>query len=191
MGGVINIKINSQTKYVLLYGEEGVGKTLLQYCIQSNLSDFDKIEETKGVNYEEVEVKGVNLGIFDCSGNIIQYEIVDIITKCVAIEIIIFIISLEKIDELNKAKDRLKMIINNKHLSKGISLLVIYNKKSNMADKFWMDENLLDDRMSLKKIAEKYKLKYVKSIISDVYVNNFKESKIYLTLEEFIQAISE
>jgi hypothetical protein len=187
--GAINIKINSASKYVLLYGESGVGKTLLQYCMQSNFNDFDQIEQTKGVNYEEIEVKGINMGIFDCPGDIMQYEMCDIIGKCVSVEGIVFVVSLERIYELDKARDRLKMIVNNKHIKKGISLLVIYNFKSNMADKFWMGESLLDYRMKLDKYKEKYNLRFVKSIMCDVNMNNLKDSKLYSVFEDFVQSM--
>jgi Cdc6-like AAA superfamily ATPase len=34
----------SKTKYALLYGNTGSGKTLMQYSMQTSLKVFDKIE---------------------------------------------------------------------------------------------------------------------------------------------------
>jgi hypothetical protein len=187
--GAINLKINSKTRYVLLYGEKGVGKTLMQYCLQSNFNDFSDLKPTKGCNYEEIDLKGTTLGIFDCSGDEMQYEIVDIISKCAEIEGIIFMVSLEKVDELDKAKDKLKLILNNKNVKLGVSLLVIFNYRSAISEKFWFSEKHLDERMNLEKYKEEFGLKYAKSVMCDVNVNVNTNSTLIEEFENFNQSM--
>jgi hypothetical protein len=187
--GAINIKINSKTRYILMYGERGVGKTLMQYSLQSNFNDFTDIKSTKGCNYEEIDVKGTTLGVFDCSGDEMQYEMVDIISKCVDVEGIIFMVSLEFIDEVDKAKDKLKIILNNKNIKLGVSLLIIFNYRSAISEKFWFTEKHLVERMNLDKYKEEYGLKYAKAIMCDVNVNANSSGTLINELENFNQSM--
>jgi hypothetical protein len=187
--GAINIKINSKTRYVILYGEQGVGKTLMQYCLQSNFNDFSDIRSTKGCNYEEIDLKGTTLGIFDCSGDQMQYEIVDIISKCAEVDGIIFMVSLDNIDELDRAKDKLKTILNNKNIKLGVSLLIIFNYRSSVSEKFWFTEKHLVERMSLEKYKEEYGIKYAKAIMCDVNVNSNTNGPLLAEFENFNQSM--
>jgi hypothetical protein len=187
--GAINLKINSKTRYVVLYGEKEVGKTLMQYCLQSNFNDFSNIQPTKGCNYEEIDLKGTTMGMFDISGDQMQYEMVDIITKCCDIEGVIFMVSLDDIARLDKAKDRLKIILNNKNIKTGISLLIIFNYRSSVSEKFWFNEKHLNERMSLEKYKTEYNLKYAKSIMCDVNVNANTSGALIAELENFNQSM--
>ena len=91
MGGIVQKEI---LKNIILYGEKGAGKTLFQYQLQSEVNlESNKIKPTYGVNYEIYSVRGVNLGIFDLSGDIQQYTLTNMITKEVDIHGIIFIVS--------------------------------------------------------------------------------------------------
>jgi hypothetical protein len=183
MGG-----IKSKTKYVLLYGDKGSGKTLLQYNMQSSLNVFEDLKSTEGFNYEEVKLKDTILGIFDISGDLKQYEIVNIITKCVTISGIIFIVPLENVAELDKSKALLKQILSNNYLKENLSLFIVYNIKATIKDKLiWMNEQVLNKRFKIDALKERFKLNYVCSCISDVSINNNSErNTFFITLEEFV-----
>ena len=50
MGAIVPKSI---VKYIILYGEKGVGKTLFQYQLQSEMDlEKEKIKPTFGVNFE-------------------------------------------------------------------------------------------------------------------------------------------
>lgn len=160
----------SKTKYVLLYGLPGAGKTLFQYQLQSGLPlDKDKFKETYGVSFEIISMSDIDLGIFDVSGSLKQYGIVDIIMKSVDIEGIIFIVNLEELEKIDEASDALERIIGNNFVrSSKICLLVLYNKKD-LGDRIdWMDCDLLDSRLGIAKMKKKYDLKSVHSEILDI-----------------------
>lgn len=162
-----------EKKNFLLYGLSGTGKTLFMYQTQSeeNLckskekDDADVIFPTIGVNYEELNLRKNKIGIFDISGVINNYSIVNLICKSVKISGIIFIFSLNEIDQINRAKDALEMVLGNNFLLPNQDLYVIYNKrkKDNL---YWVNTDLLDSRLNLQKLKEKYKLK---SILSQIY----------------------
>ena len=159
----------SKTKYVLLYGEPDSGKTLFQYQLQSNINlNTEEIKSTFGISYETLSIGDCELGMFDLSGSIKQYDIVKIVTKFVDISGIIFIVSLTTLDRIDESKDSLERILGNNFLSSGQCLYVIYNKKD-LGDKLdWMDANLLDNRLGIPKMKKKYKLKSVESQIIDI-----------------------
>ena len=179
----------SKTKYVLLYGVDEAGKTLFQYNLQSSLNVFKDIEPTEGFNYEETAVGDTNVGIFDVSGNLKQYEIVNIVAKCVNISGIIFMVPLDRIEELDKSKEILKLILGNNHLKDRISLLVVYNLKNpKVRDRLsWMPESLLNKRLSLDKLKKTFNLNEVTSIITDVSINlNGEKTNFNEVLENFV-----
>lgn len=159
----------SKSKYVLLYGLKGSGKTLMQYSMQSSLKNFDQIKPTEGYNYEEVSIENLNLGIFDVSGDPQQYEVVNIITKCISFSGIIFMVPLDNLENLDKSRDLLRLVMGNNYIREGIALLIIYNYRSDIKEKLnWMTEELLDSRMNLTKLKEKFRLDYVQSCMIDV-----------------------
>lgn len=161
---------HSKTKYVLLYGLPGAGKTLFQYQLQSGLPlEKEKLKQTYGVSFEVVSMSDIELGIFDVSGSLKQYGIVDIIMKSVDIEGIIFIVNLEQLEKIDEASDALEMIIGNNFIkSSKCCLLVLYNKKD-LGDKIdWMEPDLLDNRLGIWKLKKKYELKSVHSEIIDI-----------------------
>ena len=111
----------SKTKYVLLYGEPDSGKTLFQYQLQSNINlNTEEIKSTYGISYETLSIGDCELGMFDLSGSIKQYDIVKIVTKFVDISGIIFIVSLTTLDRIDESKDSLERILGNNFLSIGI-----------------------------------------------------------------------
>ena len=165
--------IKSKIKYAILYGETGSGKTLLQYALQSSLNVIKEINATEGYNYEEIEVNNIILGIFDISGNLNQYDIVNIVTKYVSINAIIFVVPMNKLDQIDKSRTQLELILCNKNLKDGMSLIVIYNKETKERDKtIWIPVSLLDSRMKLDKMKKKYKLLEVRSCVIDVSMHN-------------------
>lgn len=186
--------IKSKTKYVLLYGDKESGKTLMQYNLQSSLNVFEKLEPTEGFNYEEINLKNTIVGMFDVSGDLKQYEIVNIINKCVNITGVIYMVSLNKIEELDKSKAMLKLILCNKHLKENVSLLVVYNLHNKLRDQLsWMTTELLDNRMKLNKMKEKFNLNFISSCISDVSLNNnnyvSNNDNFSSSLEEFVLSL--
>lgn len=180
--------IKSKNKYVLLFGDSGSGKTLTLYSMQSSLNINENLLPTEGFNYEEIKVKDTALGIFDISGDMKQYEIANIVTKCVNISGIIFVIPLDKIEQIDKSKELLKLMLANNFLRPKISLLVIYNMKNSLAEKFlWMNESLLNSRIDLDRIKETYNISYIYSCITDIGVNYYSERSAYHdALEEFV-----
>jgi hypothetical protein len=178
----------SKTKYVILFGDKGSGKTLLQYQLQSSIKlEHEQIRSTYGFNYEEYSIKDRPLGIFDVSGDLKQYGIVDIITKCVEISGVIFMVGMDKLDELDKAKEHLKIILGNNFLNDNISLMVLYNKKDVQDKLDWMEKTLLDSRMGIDKLVKKFKLKYFQSKIIDV--NYGPISELNDELEKFVEEL--
>ena len=179
----------SDTKYLIIFGDKESGKTLMQYQLQSSIKlDSTKIKPTYGFNYEEVSLTDFTLGIFDASGDLSQYGIIDIITKCINIEGIIFMVALDKLQELDKAKQLLKTILSNNFLKENISLMVIYNKKG-FGDRLdWIKEDLLDSRLNLDKLKERYKLACVQSKTLDVY--DCSKTELKDELEKFVFGMS-
>ena len=177
----------STNKYVLLYGAQDSGKTLMQYYMQSSFKDFSGIKPTEGYNYEEIELENVSLGVFDVSGDPKQYEIVNIVMKCVPISGIIFMVPLDRMEELEKNREMLKLILGNNYITESVALLVIYNYKDQKVKEriIWMTESLLDSRMKLDKIKEEFKLDYVKSYIADV--SSLDNSNFTEILESFVK----
>ena len=163
----------SNKKYILLYGEPKAGKTLFQYQLQTNMSfDTSKIEATYGISYEEYSIKDTDFGIFDLSGSLKQYKMTNVVTKFVDVAGIIFILSMKDIDKIDEARESLERILSNNYLNLNLCLFVLYNKKSTEEKLDWMDKELLDNRLGLKKAVKKFKLKsYISTIL------NIKESK--------------
>lgn len=159
----------SKLKYALLYGEPSSGKTLFQYQLQSSINiKPDKIQSTYGISYEVISIGDIDLGIFDLSGSLNQYDVVKLVTRMVDISGIIFIVSLTTLNHIDKSKDSLERILGNNFLNPGLCLYVIYNKKD-ISDRLdWMDTNLLDNRLGIPKMMKKYKLKVVESQILDI-----------------------
>lgn len=159
----------SNVKNILLFGDKDSGKTLMLYQMQSNIKlESELIKPTYGFNYEEISVNNVQIGIFDLSGDLKQYELVNIITKSVDICGIIFVVAMDKLDELDKSRELLDIILGNNYINDRLSLLIIYNKK-NVGERLnWMDESTLDHRMNVHKLKKKYNIVSFHSRIIDV-----------------------
>ncbi|MCQ2819937.1 MAG: ADP-ribosylation factor-like protein [archaeon] len=182
----------SNLKYVLLYGEEGAGKTLFEYKLQQNNEfDYSIIQSTYGISFEKLSVKDLHLGMFDLSGSKKQYDIVNILTKYVNIEGIIFIISLENLEKIEEAKDCLERILGNNFINPGLALFVIYNKKGTGDRLDWMgsemNNDILDNRLGLEKLKKKYKLKNYVSFTIDI--SEMKKTDLEKPLAEFSKAL--
>ena len=168
-GQVMGIGKNKIHKNILLYGNTGVGKTLFEYQLQSNMSlDKKKIKETYGISYEVFVARDVNLGIFDLSGDVQQYNIVNVITKNIEIHGIIYVFSLDQLDKIEEAKQSLERIIGNNFLDNNLSLFMLYNKKDVEERLDWIDTDLLDNRLGVPKLKKKYNLKGTISQIFDI-----------------------
>lgn len=189
MGG---IKSKGPNKYVLLYGPKGVGKSYMLYSSQARFNNvLSKLEATEGLNFEEIEISGgkVTLGVFDVSGDIIQYDIINIICKSVEISGLIFMIPVEKLDMYDVYKEQLSLILNNKYLeTDNLNLLVLYNLKAELKGKLgWIDENVLDTKIRLKKIFDGLVSngKYLSRIV-DVNNSLVNENTLKEILREFM-----
>ena len=137
----------------------GVGKTFMLYITQARFNNvLTNLSPTEGVNYEEIKLSKAknSLGVFDVSGDLKQYSLVNIILKSVRVEGVIFMIPLEKIEQMSEFKSQLIKVLNNKHLdTDNLSLLVIYNIKSEMKEKLgWIDKKVLDNRLNLKSVLD-------------------------------------
>lgn len=185
MGG---IKSKQPRKYVLLYGPKEVGKTLALYSTQARFNNIlkDKISPTEGVNYEEVELSGSRycLGIFDVSGDLMQYDLVNIICKSVEISGLIFVVPGEKLELMDVYGEQLKLILNNKYLdtSNNFKVLILYNMKTEDIEKLkWIDLKTLDEKLKVYNICREYADGNFLSKIVDVNnamqdSNNYKEA---------------
>lgn len=192
MGG---IKSKQPKKYVLLYGPKEAGKTLALYSMQANFNNFfkDKFSPTEGVNYEEIELSGsrVSLGIFDVSGDLMQYDLVNVICKSVDINGLIFIVPCDRLDSMDVYREQLKLILNNKHLdTDNFKVLILYNKRDDDLDKLkWIEQNTLDEKLKTKLIFNKYaKGKWISKIVD---VNNAlkDENKFKEALKDYCDLI--
>lgn len=156
MGG---IKTKMPLKYVILYGPSGVGKTFMLYSTQARFNNvLTNLSPTEGINYEEIKLSKakVTLGVFDISGDLKQYNLVNIVLKSVRVEGIIFLIPLEKMEQISEYKAELLRVLNNKYLDDdNLALLVIYNIKTEMKEKLgWIDKSVLDNKLNLKNLIE-------------------------------------
>lgn len=159
--------IKSKSKYVLVYGRKNAGKSLFIYNLHTNITIQD-IKSTEGFNYEEILIKDINLGVFDISGDIKQYELINILTKNVDLSGFIYVVNLENIDEIDKNKYYLELLYSNAYIKKGLPLFVIYNLKQYLNETLaWANTDLLDTRLGLKKLKNKYNIKAIFSCIHD------------------------
>lgn len=162
----------------ILYGLPGAGKTLFLYQLKSQQglltkrggSSSDKeftFCPTLGVNYEEIELNKERIGIFDISGEKNNYGILNFICKAVEISGVIFVMSLNEIDDIEKTKEALELVLGNNYLMKNPKLYLIYNTRN---DEYysWINKRLLDNKLEIDKIKNKYKLKDFYSEIVDV-----------------------
>ncbi len=179
-----------ETKYVLIYGVKGCGKTLLQYNMQTCFKvEKNDIKPTQGYNYEERTLSNVTLGIFDVSGDPHQYEIVDIVLKSVEIRGIIFVVPLENLEELDKSKLLLKQVISNNNLEKDIPILIVFNERKLKENLDWMDFKNLKEILfpeDLQTDSNKSKVFYCKLDISKLLNESNEASREYYEeLEKF------
>jgi len=190
MGG---IKSKGPKKYVLLYGPKDAGKSLALYFTQARFDNSiikEKIWPTVGVNYEEVELgANIDLGIFDVSGDIMQYDLVNIICKSVEISGIIFVVPGEKIDMFDTYKEQLKLILNNKYLDNGtIYLMILYNLKSDDSEKLkWIETQTFDAKLKPKHIAKMLPEKNIISRIVDVNYSMQNQNSFREALKDFCE----
>lgn len=170
MGAIVPKSI---VKYIILYGEKGVGKTLFQYQLQSEMNlEKEKIKPTFGVNFEIYTVRDIDLGIFDLSGDIQQYALTNIITKSVEIVGIIFVVSLENINNLDESSECLERIIGNNFINNPPSVYIIFNKPKYIERLDWIDTELLESRLNIPKLLKLYKIKVVSQICDISEIRN-------------------
>jgi GTPase SAR1 family protein len=194
MGG-INLKKSTPIKYVLLYGPSGVGKTFMLYSTQSKFNNvLSNIIPTEGVNYEEIIINksNISLGVFDVSGDLKQYNLVNIIMKSVRIEGIIFLVPIEKIEKYSEYKSELIRVLNNKHLdSDNLVVMVIYNIKSESKEKLsWLGKDVLDNKLNFKKIKNDFPNIKIYSQIIDVNSTVTEENELQEYLVEYSEFFS-
>jgi hypothetical protein len=180
---------SSKSKYIILYGVKDSGKTLMQYSMQSTLKDLGDIQPTEGYNYEEVQINYTNLGVFDVSGDPKQMEIVNIISKCVNISGLIFMVPLDRMEELDKSRDLLTLFLSNNYLSGEMAILIVYNFRTQQSKEnlTWISENILDTRMGMEKIKEQFSIENIKSVIVDV--SNLDNSNFMSVLEDYVRLL--
>jgi signal recognition particle receptor subunit beta len=180
---------SSKSKYIILYGVKDSGKTLMQYSMQSTLKDLRDIQSTEGYNYEEVQINNTNLGVFDVSGDPKQYEIVNIISKCVNISGLIFMVPLDRMEELDKSRDLLNLFLSNNYLKEDLAILIVYNYRTQQAKEnlSWITENLLDSRMGIERLKEQFSIENIKSVIVDVA--NLDNSNFMEVLEGYVKLL--
>lgn len=154
----------------ILYGLPKAGKTLFLYQLQSEHNLLTKeggkgedgknfeFQKTLGINYEEVKLKKKKIGIFDISGDKRNINILNLICKAVEISGVIFIIAIEEIDEIEKTKEALEIVLGNNYLMKNPKLYIIYNIK-NDENYHWISTELLDSRLEINKLKKKYGIK--------------------------------
>ena len=183
--------IKSKKKYLILHGDSGAGKTLFLYNLKSSINTFGDIEPTEGFNYEEVSISNNDYGIFDLSGDPSQYQLIDVITKFVDIVGVIFFFRMESIQNLEKSKNLLKLILDNQYLS-NISLFILYNRRGQDTDKYgWITQDLLNKKINLDDLKKNYGLRFVGSEFWDCAVcyNRFDDN-ILKKLEGFASSLA-
>lgn len=190
MGG-----IQSNKKYVLLYGPEGSGKSALLYSQNSTIRLFEPIEPTKGINYEELKIFNHRIGVFEVSGNLQQSNLLDIVTHSVLIQGIIFVVNINEIENIDFAKMQLKIVLSNTNLPEDIvHLFIVYNLRSSERERYsWMNTSALDDGLGVKKLKNTYHLKSVSSCIYDCSTNNYEvkdEQSLNYKMKDFIVNLS-
>jgi len=198
MGGT-----QSEVKYVLLYGLKGCGKTLMLYNLHAKIKIFETDNKnkssgpapTEGFNYEEKKIGNYKLGIFDVSGDPMQYDILSIITRSVNISGIIFMVSLDQLDELKEAQQALKLLLSNEFFTKKLSLFVLYNRSSENKESWeWMSKELFNKQMKLDYIQENFKIKYIESCFHDCSICEIslnEQEQISTKLKEFANSLDE
>lgn len=123
-----------------------------------------------------------------------QYDVLNIITKAVQIDGIIFMVSLDQLDQLKQSKETLKMLFANRYLPKKLSLFVLYNRSSENKEKYeWMSLELFNNQLGVDDIKEKFSLKYFGSCFHDCnLVENTLNSPDQLStkLQEFANSFN-
>ena len=136
----------------------------------SNLKDLDP---TKGINFECITMNSLELNIFEVSGDQAQYNILNIVTKNVDIKAIIFVIDLDQASKMEDSKQLLEKMLGNQYLDIGLSLFIVYNLREKSKENLkWLTKDILDSKLRLEKIQEKWALKYIGSCIYDCSVSN-------------------
>ena len=188
----------SDVKYVILYGLKGSGKTLFLYNLHAKIKIFDGNkgpEPTEGFNYEEKDANNYTLGIFDISGDPMQYEVLNIIAKSVNISGIIFMVSLDQLDELKQAQELLKLVFSNQYFTKRLSLYIIYNRSAENKEKYeWMSKDLFKTQLNLDSIKEQFRVKFIDSDFLDCsnYDANVREKEKFATkFREFSDSLDD
>lgn len=164
--GSLNV---SSKKNFLLYGLSGSGKTLLLYQMHSEQQIAKNVNlcHTVGINYEEITLKHTKLGIFDLSGSNSNHNLLNLICKSVEIHGIIFVMKISDMDRIQEAKDALETVLGNNYLMPNPCLFIIYNKNKN--DNYnWVNSELLDSKLGIEKLTQKYGLRKPVSQIVDI-----------------------
>ena len=162
---------DSNKRYIIIYGQPSAGKTRFFYQLLSNNEESElKLLTTFGVNYGEIKLDKIVLALFDINGYITNYNVCNMLCKSVLISGIIFIINMQEINKIDQTKDTLELILGNNYLPPNQILYIIYNKPSEVKedDHSWIDEELLENKLELKKLKEKYKIKAYFTQILDV-----------------------
>jgi hypothetical protein len=104
---------------------------------------------------------------------------------------IIFFFRLENIQNIEKSKSLLKLILNNQYLS-NISLFIIFNRRTQDTDKYgWITKELLNKKINLDELKRTYYLRFVDSEFWDCAIcyNSFDDN-VLKKLEGFASSLA-
>ena len=182
-------------KYVILYGPPECGKTFMLYNSQARFNNvLGKMEPTEGFNYEEIQVSRdlTPIGVFDISGDLMQYDVVNIVCKSVDITGLIFIVPADKFDMYDFYQQHLKLILNNKNLNlDSLNVMIIFNLKNELKEKLgWININVLINKLGLKKIFNSNPVNSQKSYILDVNNVLSGDNDFVDSLKEYLKSFN-
>ena len=153
-----------------------------------------KMEPTEGFNYEEIQVSRdlTPIGVFDISGDLMQYDVVNIVCKSVDITGLIFIVPADKFDMYDFYQQHLKLILNNKNLNlDSLNVMIIFNLKNELKEKLgWININVLINKLGLKKIFNSNPVNSQKSYILDVNNVLSGDNDFVDSLKEYLKSFN-
>ena len=85
---------------------------------------------------------------------------------------IIFVVSLENINNLDESSECLERIIGNNFINNPPSVYIIFNKPKYIERLDWIDTELLESRLNIPKLIKLYKIKVVSQICDISEIRN-------------------